>query len=344
MPNFTQWPFVKNLIHNGAVEYGQFQRVECVNYVDAHITTPSGKVLSTKQKQRKKNQFCFIGLHHERFIIGVAVVDLSLASNGFVYVYDKQTHSLIECSKLNPFGLSTQLSSHPNQGDIRFKNGKLKIHMAFSSQAIQLRIHSPIITLDTTITPSQQPMCLCTRTGYTGWVYMQKQNALACTGKAHINGQAFGLTPQNCRAGIDWTLGYMTRETFWNWSSINTTLDNGDTLGLNLVCGVNDTSFTENACWLNDVLINMPLTIFDYNPRDVMQLWRIHSNTQTQHNAHVDLTFTPKHRREDHTNAVVMASHFSQLIGTYSGTITLPERTLILNGVWGLAEDHYAKW
>lgn len=95
---------------------------------------------------------------------------------------------------------------------------------------------------------------------------------------------------------------------------------------------------------INDALINMPLTIFEYNPRDVMQSWRIHSNTQTQHNAHVDLTFTPQNSREDHTNAVVMASHFSQLIGTYSGTITLPERALILNEVWGLAENHYAKW
>lgn len=344
MTDFTQWPALNNLVNNGAVEYGQFQQVDCVNHLDAHITTPSGKALSLKQKQRKANQFCFIGLHHERFIIGVAVVDLSLASNGFVYVYDKHNHSLVECSKLNPLGRNTHMSSHPNHGDIDFKNGKFNIHMGFTPNAITLTIHSPAVTLNTQITPSQQPMCLCTRTGYTGWVYMQKQNALACTGDAVIQGEAIQLTPQNCHAGIDWTLGYMTRETFWNWASINTRLDSGDTLGLNLVCGVNDTSFTENACWLNDTLINMPLTIFEYDQHDVMKPWRVHSNTQTQHNAHVDLTFTPEHKRDDHTNAVVMASHFSQLMGTYSGTITLPERTITLENVWGLAEDHYAKW
>lgn len=335
---------LNDLVHNGKPEYGQFKSVSHVNHLDAHVTTPSGKALSIKQKKRKANQFCFVGLHHERFIVGVAVVDLSLASNGFVYVYDKQNHTIVESSKLNPISLNTQMSSHPNHGEIHFKQGKLNIRMTFSSESVSLNITSPIIELSTIIHTSLQPMCLCTRTGYTGWVYMQKQNALNCTGDMTIESETIRLTPQNCLAGIDWTLGYMTRETFWNWSSINIRLDNGDTFGLNLVCGVNDTSFTENACWLNDELINMPLTLFEYDSQNVMKPWHIRSNTQTEHTAHIDLTFTPKQSRSDHTNVFVMASHFDQLMGTYSGTITLPERTITLDQVWGLAEDHYAKW
>lgn len=342
--NFHSLHTLNTLVENQRAQYGQFQSVDTVNYLDAHITTPSGKPLSLKQKQRKANQFCFIGLHHERYIIGVAIVDLSLVSNGFVYVYDKHNNTLVEQSKLNPLGFNTHLSNHPNHGTLTFKHGAFSLNMAFNEEVIELNITSRMVSLNARITPSQQPMCLCTRTGYTGWVYMQKQNALTCIGQATINGKALELTPQNCRAGIDWTLGYMTRETFWNWSSINTRLDGGDTLGLNLVCGVNDTSFTENACWLNDTLFNMPLTVFDYDTQHVMNPWRIYSCTQQPSATQVDLTFTPKNLRSDHTQVVFMASHFSQLMGTYSGTITLPERTITLDNVWGLAEDHYAKW
>lgn len=336
---------LEKLVQHHAPQFGQFDRVDDINYLDAHITTPDGKPLSRSEKKRKANQFCFIGIQHERYIIGVAVVNLKAVSNCFVYVYDKQTHSVVESNKVSPLAVGTRLPSTPNAGKIRFKQGSHRVIMDFSAKNhINLEVKTSVATLSAQITPSNAPMCLCTRTGYTGWVYMQKQTALSCTGKMTIAGQEHILTQANCRAGIDWTLGYMTRETFWNWASINTNLPEGRTLGLNLVCGVNDTSYTENAVWLNDRLYNLPLTIFDYDTTDVMTPWRIHSNTQIPTDRRVDLTFTPTGRRDDHTDIRFMASHFSQLIGTYSGTIELPDETITLDNVWGLAEDHYAKW
>lgn len=341
------------LVTNQQPAFGQFAGVDNVNYLDAFITTPDGKALSHAEKKRKANQFCFIGIQHERYIIGCAVVNLKALSNCFVYVYDKHTSTMQEISKISPLALRTKLPTTPNVGKIQFKQAGLNVLMDFAENAIKLSVKSKLTNINAVITPSQQPMCLCTRTGYTGWVYMQKQTALSCTGSIQVNGTQTILTQANCRAGIDWTLGYMTRETFWNWASINTHLTNlnsqpnnnsNSTLGLNLVCGVNDTSFTENAVWLDDTLYNMPLTIFEYDQTDIMQPWHIYSNTQIPSDRKLDLTFTPKAIRDEHTDAKIMASHFSQLMGTYSGSITLPNETIELDNVWGLAEDHYAKW
>lgn len=360
MTTFHTLPTITNLVNdtrkNGfpTPVFGQFQQVDNVNFLDAHITSPAGKPLTQKEKQQKSNQFCFMGIHHEQYVIGVAVVNLKTVSNCFVYVYDKTSNAMIESSKLSPLGAGTHMPTTPNAGKIQFQQGLSRVIMDFEpSDEILLEVKLAKVNLQARITPSTQPMCLCTRTGYTGWVYMQKQTALACagkmtvklsTGKTKTSKSKVIFTHANCRAGIDWTLGYMTRETFWNWASINANLPNGNTLGLNLVCGVNDTSYTENAVWLNDTLYNLPLIIFDYDVTDLMKPWHIYSNAQLPSDRKLDLTFTPHGRRDDHTDVKLMASHFSQLIGTYSGMIELPHETIELNNVWGLTEEHYAKW
>ena len=48
------------------------------------------------------------------------------------------------------------------------------------------------------------------------------------------------------QALIDWTAGYMRRHTYWNWTATACRLPDGRILGLNLSCGVNETSFTES--------------------------------------------------------------------------------------------------
>lgn len=332
------------LVDNGTPQFGQFSTVSDINFLDAIVTTPGGKPLSHAAKRRKANQFCFISLHHERYIIGVAVVNLSIVSNGFVYLYDKQTNQLVDTNLLNPLAQGTAFPTTPNQGQIVFTKRNQRITINFTESLIQLQIDSKLLQLNADIIPSTAPLCLCTRTDYNGWAYTQKQTTLSCSGTIKTDTQTIDLTPENCLAGIDWTVGYMSRETFWNWSSISAQLPHQPNIGLNLACGVNETSFTENACWLDNTLYNLPPTIFDYDHQHILRPWRIYSNSQLPTDRHVDLTFTPRGKRDDHTSLHYLASHFSQLIGTYTGTITLPNQTITLDNIWGLAEDHYAKW
>lgn len=63
----------------------------------------------------------------------------------------------------------------------------------------------------------------------------------------------------------------------------------------------------------------------------------------------VDLHFIPIGTREEHLNALVIVSDFVQPYGHFTGTITLsgkshPKRVLQLDHVFGVVENHHAKW
>ena len=131
----------------------------------------------------------------------------------------------------------------------------------------------------------------------------------------------------------------MRRETFWNWGSLSCQLRDGRRLGFNLAAGVNETGFTENALWLDGRLIKVDMVDFRFDRYQPNHSWAMRSADGI-----IDLHFTPHGRRQDKTNALVIASNFSQYFGQYHGEIRLPGEVIHLEGEWGLAEDHFAKW
>jgi len=139
---------------------------------------------------------------------------------------------------------------------------------------------------------------------------------------------------------MDWTAGFMRRETFWNWASTAFTLEDGRSFGLNLSCGVNETSFTENAFWLDGKMTRLPAIDFVFDKDDIRNPWRM-----TSLDKKVDLLFYPDSKRCEKINALFIASRFTQLIGKFDGRVISEEgETISLKGCPGWTEDHYAKW
>jgi hypothetical protein len=133
----------------------------------------------------------------------------------------------------------------------------------------------------------------------------------------------------------------MRRETFWNWAACSTVLPDGRVLGLNLSCGVNETSFSENAAWLNNTRSSLPQVAFRYNRRDLREPWQISSQC-----GRVDLVFVPAlTAHQENIHAGIVASNFRQIFGHYTGRIALPESNpVMLQDSPGLAERHFARW
>src|SRR5690606_9267474 len=104
--------------------------------------------------------------------------------------------------------------------------------------------------------PAFQPMCICTPTAVNGWVYAQKVAGVACRGQVRSALGNFDLAQIGAFAHHDWSAGYMRPETNWNWACLSGPAD-GLRVGLNLSCGVNETSFTENCFWLDGELIKV---------------------------------------------------------------------------------------
>lgn len=333
------------IMANGQPTYGLLaDGVETINYLDYDLRTVMDKKRSQLAKKFKFNQFQFVSIISEQLIIGVAIVDLKLMSNAFVYVYDTYSKKFDEFSFLQPLAHKTFIELSPNNGRAEFTKGNNHFAISASTTPGIRRVKVSIgerLQLEATIDESTayNPLAICTRAGYNGWVFTQKSTAQVCNGHLKWDDRRYDLGALGALAAVDWTGGYMRRETFWNWGSLSCRLEDGRTLGFNLAAGVNETGFTENALWLDGRLIKIDMVDFQFDRNQPNHSWAMRSQDGI-----IQLHFTPLGQRNEKINALVIASNFTQYFGRYHGEIRLPNETIELEGVWGLAEDHYAKW
>ena len=117
-------------------------------------------------------------------------------------------------------------------------------------------------------------------------------------------------------------------------------LADGRSVGMNVSCGVNETSFTENCFWVDGALHKVDTVAFAYDRRDLMRPWQLRSA-----DGRVDLTFTPEGQHAERVNAWVVATDFHQLFGRYRGRLTTAAGAAVpIDGLLGYAESHYARW
>lgn len=293
-------------------------------------------------------QFQFVSINTGQYLIGVAIADIRYLGNGFIYVYDKARNTLIEQSWLRPANFGYQVSASPTSGKAFI--GSAKSHTAINIQngAWQLIVKTATITCDVVLTPNKAslPLSMCSPTGYNGWTYTQKHNALSVEGVLIINNAEVNL--ERTLAGYDFSAGYMRRETSWRWASINHHLKEG-AFGLNLAEGVNETGGSENVYWLNGVRHYLPAVHFSFERQRSQQFnskcWHISSVESNNGLPQIELEFIPLNSRAEKLNFWLLKSNFRQFIGHYNGVIRCNDgKNIELKNVLGLSEDHFARW
>lgn len=330
---------MKRLVNeNGLIDFGLYDAtIDEVNYEDYRLETPMGVPVPRALRKRLAKQFHFIGIIGPELVIGLAVVDLKYICNAFLYAYERGSGRMTEQRKLGPGGARARIDAQPDTGKSTFDLPGLSITV----EAGKIRAHSERVELDVDLELSDaNPLRICTRAGYRGWAYTQKTTPVPLSGYLKIDGKRFELSSPEYMGLTDWTCGFMRRETFWAWASTATSLSDGRALGLNLSCGVNETSYTENAFWVGGVRTKVDTVDFVFDRDDLMKPWRISSQ-----DGKVDLAFHPDSKRGERLTAVLLSSRFTQLIGTFDGCLTGDDGERIeIEGCPGFTEDHYAKW
>ncbi|WP_288996901.1 DUF2804 domain-containing protein [uncultured Psychrobacter sp.] len=353
-------PVIEQLIQEGQPTFGVFTQVKSINYLDYYSHLISQKTLPNWRKELKANQFCFIQIIQPPYRICLALATIKLATSAFVYLYNDETDELEVCEALQPLTRQTQLIGDCYQGRMAFTHNKLTVTLDFTPSQIEVALDSKHITLDAMLQRQAQPLAICTPTGRRGWTYTQKEPLTAVMGHMCIKeASIFNIaavtdgsqTKQidfdaSATANLDWTLGYMRRETNWFWTCINHYLPDGRHFLLNLSMGVNETGMSENACWLDGQIHYLPPVIFVRKALQaaVPSTWRVYHQNLGWSNVDIDLTFTPMTVYQKTDNFGVLASIFEQWLGWYSGEIRLGDTVIRLDHVMGLAEDHFAKW
>jgi hypothetical protein len=332
-----------NLINpNGQVNLGYFDSSpKTVNFEDFDLRNNMDNPITGLRKKMGFNQFQFIGLTGDDFILGVAIVSLKWVNNCFIYIYQPSTQTFKEYSWLKPLSIGLTTSNKPNAGTWSFKSGnnQVTINAENGKRTLDLKVGNELtanVELDET--NNYNPLPVCCRAGYNGWVFTQKTTALDFTGD--IIWQGTKINSNNMLASVDWSCGYMRRETFWMWASLSYKTEDGTKIGFNLAAGVNETSQTENGLWINNELIKLDRAEFTFNRRDRKEAWMV-----TTSDGHINLRFEPEGERKEKINVGLIASNFTQLFGRFYGTIKEQSgKEHKINGATGFCEDHFAKW
>ncbi|OEF04467.1 DUF2804 domain-containing protein [Vibrio genomosp. F10] len=336
---FNTIPAPESLIReDGQPIFGQFDGaplrlgVEHFRYI-----TEMDKKAGKWAKYFHYKQFQFTSIVTENYVIGLAIADIRYATSAFCYLYDLKKDQLSEVSWIKPLGIASTVTNSPSNGITTLHGEPIKFDI--QQQQWRVVINNNTIHADLFFTPqlNSLPLSMCTPTGYSGWTYTQKHNALAVSGQLSIGGEDIGL--DSALASYDFSAGYMRRETSWRWASINTRLGPVK-LGLNLAAGVNETGSCENAVWVDGVRHFLGPVHFEFDRSHQEKPWRIDS-----HDGQVNLTFTPLNKRSEKLNLWLLKSNFRQFIGHFNGTIKDSSGNAYqLVDCLGLTEDHFARW
>ncbi|WP_045462972.1 DUF2804 domain-containing protein [Vibrio hyugaensis] len=292
---------------------------------------------SSWRKRFDYKQFQFVSIVTPKYIIGVAIADIRYLASGFCYVFDAETHELVEQQWLKPLNIGYQ--TEPSSWESRAHLANEAIRFTIEQGIWQVQLSTNLVHADLQLQPlvESEPLMLCTPTAYAGWTYTQKHNALGIQGTLKVKGEMVEL--EQAVAGYDFSAGYMRRETSWRWASINF-LEGDRRIGLNLAAGVNETGHCENVVWIDGERHLMPPVQFEFSRIHQEQSWRITSQDQR-----IELVFSPKNQRSEKKNFWLLKSNFRQFLGYFSGYLIDDNgRKHELDEVIGLTEDHYAKW
>ncbi len=332
-----------SLIVNGQPRFGHFtDSLHQINADEFRLHTPFGKPAGRFANWMGFKQFQYFGAMSEHLIFGCALAHLRHLGVAFVYVYDMESGELFSRSLRSPLGLGLTLSDNPVSGESHFRLPGTDIRMGYEAaprqKTLSVKLGDDFLLEAAMPETGFQPMSLCTRTAYSGWVYANKTAGLHITGRLLHQGRETDLAAIGAMGHHDFSCGFMRRETFWNWACFSGMAD-GHRLGLNLSCGVNETSFTENCLWIDGRLVKVNLTRFDFRQDDLMQPWQVRSDDGL-----VNLRFTPAGMHREKVNAGFVASNFKQLFGRFDGELRVDGKVIAIRGLPGFVEDQYAKW
>jgi hypothetical protein len=344
---YSPYPAPSRLVNpGGKVEKGLFDAsIHTINGLEADFRSAMGKPVPHWRKRFHYKQFQYFGVISDDILIGCALADTAWLGLAFVYVFDVRQQRLHEYTWRSPLAGALRMSDSPVQGESRFQQAGVDIRLGYrregDSLIKSLAVHSRELTIDAQMTETTDfmPMSLCTRTGVNGWVYANKVAGVPVSGSLKLASAVYDLAALGACGHHDFSAGFMRRETFWNWACFSG-VQQQHNVGINLSCGVNETSFTENCLWLDNRLIKVDTVRFDYDNDNLMAPWRV-----TSQDGQVELSFTPQGNHQEKLNLGLFASNFNQLFGQFNGVLRpAGHEPVEIRALNGFVEEQYAKW
>lgn len=288
----------------------------------------------------------YLSLTHERFFLGLGVVQLGYAGNVFLYVVDRHRpgrHD--ELSLVLPLarGLSFAPSSVFGRTQLVHRRGKIVLRGSDEGWDCHVDIRLPRYRLlaDFAILREEESLGMLTALP-SGWpAYTHKSAGLGVRGELHYGGLDAGraVSLDGALAAVDWTRSYAERTTIWRWASLSGRDTRGRRVGLNLSSDVYDDAeghSLENVAWIDGELRSLRGVRFGIPAAPDRDQWTIASLDSDE----VSLRFRPLGVRREDLDLGLVKSRFIQPYGLFTGHIGDSS----LDAAFGVVEDHHSRW
>ncbi len=274
----------------------------------------------------KEKRWQYFAAADDAVAVGGAIVDLGYAGNGFFWAVDRRTGALHEGEALvlPPF---VHVGDAP--GDARLG----AVSLARIAGGLQAKGRLGPVGFSVQLLEEGGPALTAVAKVPGGGVNLTcKQAALRAFGTVELGGRTHELGA-SAMGLLDYTHGLLARETAWRWAAGSGRLADGSPVGFNLVEGFNDG--LENGVWIGGRPQAVGAAAFSWDPGRPEARWRV----QTA-DGRVDLRLDVEAVRAKDLDLGLAASRYRQPIGRWSGRIG----GAAMEGVFGVAEDHLARW
>lgn len=305
-------------------------------------------------------RWSFVSLSTENYLINIGIVTLNYVGKAFFYVIEKSSNNKIidfteteiwPLPSLHSFanssidGCTVWKSSLFLQKIFRKSSGNDKLEISFCGNPEQnlVDINMEYILGDESLSINgkifySEGLAMLYPLSPTQTAYTHKEAGMKAIGSVKINNFKEEFLSV---ASIDWTYSMAKRITVWKWCQFQASIANGSTIGINL----SDEVYTdkhgtsqENLVWKNnkvlDVFLDLPVMWYK-NP--TTNHWYITSPTNM---SVLNITFVPFGSTRDENNLFIFQTKFFQYYGKFQG-ILVGEK---FENVYGVIEEHYAKW
>ncbi|BBE30708.1 hypothetical protein OSSY52_08490 [Tepiditoga spiralis] len=285
----------------------------------------------------RKKRFNFWTVKNDIFLFSIAIVDVDYTGKGILFFYDRVRKEYFEEVIEVPFAKNFKLSEFV-YGNSSMKKGEYQISNEYIRNNAILKADTKKFKVDIEVKYPEnvESLNLIVPWNNKKFHFTSKQNCLPAMGRINIEGRIYSFHIKNTLASFDYGRGIWPYKTFWNWASFSGFKD-GEKFGINLGYGwTKGSGVNENCVFYDNKMYKLNDEVeFIYDKLDKEVIIK---------SSEVDIVFKTEYIREEKTNVVVLKSNLKQAIGSFSGIIKFKNKEIEFKDIFGIIEEHKARW
>lgn len=308
---------------------------------DASFSRLSGPYArSFLERRLVEKKWQYVSLATRDYVLALAIIDTGYLASGVCALFDRGARRLlIDDNPVLPPGCAS-IGDSPNDGlSARLFGPGIRARIERSAGRVLVSARWGLAAIELSLDANSAPPALSAvcPLGPGRFDFTQKLIGLPAEGEIRVGNATY--LAQGELAGLDFTHGYLERDTSWRWAFASGRAG-PHVVGFNFSEGFLPSGLGENAVWIDGAPRAVGPVSFQFDAASPLGPWQLQSADGS-----VELRFQPEGQRTQSTDLKLVSSRYLQPFGTFSGHLTsgAGER-LVLEALPGVTEDHTARW